>query len=336
MKAYVSTLSLTSTGDSLSVVFNQAGKKRPGGGGGGGKSAADKLIETIKRQLTEREHIIKMIQYQETKYENKGEYGNLNKMIELENEAQNQYKLALEESLDSLKAQLAKTKKGSDDWYSLREQILATEEAIEETSITIDENTEKIEENAEAIRQSRINLEDIVNGEIEARIQKERDMLAGSVSMQDVILGAIKQRYQDEWDLIKKDIERKKEALNEEKALIDERLNARKDAEDQAKKYEELAEYQRQLAYISMDSTRTKDAAELCKKIADLESELAWDIAEDEAEATKTKLDDELAAYDDYVTAGDEDLAAFLEDANNFADEVNKVLGLSHDELMNW
>lgn len=334
--AYACTLSLQADDHQLKVIFNQSGKNKSGGGGGGGKSAADKLIENIKRQLTEREHIIKMIQYQETKYENKGEYGNLNKMIELENEAQNQYKLALEESLDSLKAQLAKTKKGSDDWYSLREQILATEEAIEETSITIDENTEKIEENAEAIRQSRINLEDIVNGEIEARIQKERDMLAGSVSMQDVILGAIKQRYQDEWDLIKKDIERKKEALNEEKALIDERLNARKDAEDQAKKYEELAEYQRQLAYISMDSTRTKDAAELRKKIADLESELAWDIAEDEAEATKTKLDDELAAYDDYVTAGDEDLAAFLEDANNFADEVNKVLGLSHDELMNW
>ena len=47
--------------------------------------------------------------------------------------------------------------------------------------------------------------------------------------------------------LIKKDIEKKKEALEEEKSLIDERLQARKDAEDEAEKYEELAELKKQL-----------------------------------------------------------------------------------------
>ena len=50
-----------------------------GGGGGGGKSATDKLIEKLKNQLGDMDHKIKMVQYAETKYQNRGEltnYGN--------------------------------------------------------------------------------------------------------------------------------------------------------------------------------------------------------------------------------------------------------------------
>lgn len=336
--AWACTLSLQSDGNKVSVVFNKDGAAKPKGGGGGGnkKSNAEKLMERLKREQSEREHVIKMIQYQETKYENRGEYGNLNAMLAIENEAQLDHRSKLVSQLDQLKAELGKTKIDSDDWYALREEILKTEEAIEEADIAIEENTEKMKENQEAIRQTRVNLESMIESEIQARIQKERDMLSGSVSMQDTILQAIQQRYQDEWDLVKQDIERKKEALEEEKALIDERLNARKEAEDEAEKYAKLAEYKQQLAMVSMDSTRTKDAADLRDKIADLEKELAWDIAEDEAEAQKKRLDDESEAYDDYVTRGDEDLQALLADANNFAEEVKNVMGLSHDDLMKW
>lgn len=136
--------------------------------------------------------------------------------------------------------------------------------------------------------------------------------------------------------LIKKDIDKKKSALEEEKSLIDERLQKRKDAADEQEKYEELAEYKKQLALISMDSTRTKDAAELREKIAELEEEIGWDIAEAEAERQTEAIDDQINAYDDYVTEGDEKLEDFLNDANNFADEVNKVLKMTQEEMFNW
>lgn len=136
--------------------------------------------------------------------------------------------------------------------------------------------------------------------------------------------------------LIKKDIEKKKQALEDEKSLIDERLNARKEAEDEAEKYEELAEYKKQLALISMDSTRTKDAASLREKIAELEKEIGWDIAEKEAENAQNEIQDQIDAYDEFETQGDEDLEDLLSDANNFAEEVNGVMKLNQDELFEW
>lgn len=136
--------------------------------------------------------------------------------------------------------------------------------------------------------------------------------------------------------LIKKDIEKKKQALEDEKSLIDERLNARKNAEDEAEKYEELAEYKKQLALISMDSTRTKDAASLREKIAELEEEIGWDIAEKEAENAQNEIQDQIDAYDEFETQGDEDLEDLLSDANNFAEEVNGVMKLNQDDLFEW
>lgn len=136
--------------------------------------------------------------------------------------------------------------------------------------------------------------------------------------------------------LIKKDIEKKKEALEEEKSLIDERLQARKDAEDEAEKYEELAELKKQLASVEMDSSRTKDAAQLRKSIADLEKEIGWDIADKEADNAKNEIQDQMDAYDDYITKGDEDLEELLKDANNFSEEVNNVLKMNQSELFDW
>lgn len=136
--------------------------------------------------------------------------------------------------------------------------------------------------------------------------------------------------------MIKKDIEKKKEALEEEKSLIDERLQARKDAEDEAEKYEELAELKKQLASVEMDSSRTKDAAQLRKSIADLEKEIGWDIADKEADNAKNEIQDQMDAYDDYITKGDEDLEELLKDANNFSEEVNNVLKMNQSELFDW
>ena len=336
------TLNFQKDGDSLKSWIDVTGLGKGskggggGGGGGGGKSAAQKLLEKLKREQALLNHEIKMIQYQETKYENAGEIGNQNRMIELENEAQLRLIASLESAIEKTRKQMKKTKKNSDDWKSLYDSVLAYEEAIQEATQAIEDNKRKIEENEQAILKLHTDLEQEINTEIENRKQRERDMLAGTVSMQDIILEAIRQRYRDEWALIEKDIEKKREALEEQKNLIDELLQRRKDAEDEAEKYEELAEYKKQLALIEMDSTRTKDAAKLREQIAKLEKEIAWDVAEDEAEYQKEQIDDQLQAYDDFVTYGGEDLEEFLEDANNMADEVNGVLTRTQEEVIVW
>lgn len=335
--SHSATLRLTADGSKLSIdVSGTSAKPKSSGGGGGGKSDADKLVDKIKKGQALYEHRVKMVQYKQTEYTNADELTNYGRMIEKEMEIEQSYLPVVQENIQKLKEQMAKTKVGSDDWYTLRDAILSAEETYEEINKTLDENKKKLEENQQAILKLHTDLEDSVTEEIKNRIQKERDMTDGAVTMQETILNAIKQRHQDEWDLIKKDIEKKKEALEEEKSLIDERLQARKDAEDEAEKYEELAELKKQLASVEMDSSRTKDAAQLRKSIADLEKEIGWDIADKEADNAKNEIQDQMDAYDDYITKGDEDLEELLKDANNFSEEVNNVLKMNQSELFDW
>lgn len=333
------TFAVNADGDQVKLdIANIAGTGSGyyGGGGGSKKSSADKLVERLGHGKSLYEHQIKMVQYEQTRYQNADELTNYGKMLEEELAIEESYLPVLESNLAALRDELFAVKEGSEDWYKLRDAILEAEEQYKDINNTIAENKDKLKENQQAILKLHTDLESMVVEEIELRINSEKEMLDGTVSMQDIVLNAIKQRYQDEWDLIKKDIDKKKEALEEEKNLIDERLDARKEAEDEAAKYEELAELKKQLAAISMDSTRTKDAAALRESITELEKEIGWDIAEKQAESEKNAIQDQIDAYDDYLTQGEEDLDVLLSDANNFAEEVNGVMKLNQTELFDW
>ena len=107
-------------------------KSGGGGGGGGGKSAVDKLLEEQEREQKLWEHRRKMIQYEETRYQNAGELTNYAIMLGHESdEIQRQIGLR-EKQLEQLKKQMSSTKAYSDDWYTLRDAILACEEALAE------------------------------------------------------------------------------------------------------------------------------------------------------------------------------------------------------------
>lgn len=344
MSSYGATLTATTDANGENLTFkwdtsNINGSTYKGGYGGGGgskKSAGDKLIERQGHGHDLYEHQIKMVQFEQTRYENANELGNYGKMLEEEIKIEQAYLPVVEANINALKSELANVKQGTEEWYKLRDAILEAEELYSDISNSIDENTNKLEENQQAILKLHTDLEEMVVEEIELRLDAENEQLDATVSMEDTIFSAIKQRYQDEWDLIKEDIEKKKEALQQEKDLIDERLDARKEAEDEAAKYEELTELKKQLSLIQMDSTRTKDAAELREAIADLEREIGWDIAEKEAENQKNAIQDQIDAYDDFTSKGDEDLSNLLEDANNFSEEVNSVMKLNQEELFNW
>ena len=186
--------------DSVKFGGGGGGIKPAGGGGGGGKSAADKLLQNLKNKITLADHRIKMTQLQETKYEQLGQLGNVNNMIEYENELQREKSVVLADAITKLREQLAATERGSDDWQKLYEQVLQYEEQLDETNNTIDANTKKMKQNEQAILKTHTDLEDLVDQEIRNRIQIQRDMLDARVQMETTVLDAIKQRYQDEWD----------------------------------------------------------------------------------------------------------------------------------------
>lgn len=136
--------------------------------------------------------------------------------------------------------------------------------------------------------------------------------------------------------LISEDIDKKKQALQEESELIQSRLQRRREAEDEYEKYKELEELRAQLSVVSADPTRSRDAIEIQKKIADIEKEIGWDVAENEAEAQQKEIEDKENAYDEYLSLGEEYMDDLLSDANNFADELNEVMSMSSDELFDW
>ena len=74
-----------------------------GGGGGGGKSAAQKLLESLKHKDSEADHRLKMLQYEETRYENAGEITNVNALIGQENKLREELNKKYEENIEKLK-----------------------------------------------------------------------------------------------------------------------------------------------------------------------------------------------------------------------------------------
>lgn len=306
------------------------------GGGGGGKSKIDKLLERQKHELQAKQHKIKMIQFQETKYESDSQISNQIKMLEEEKKAQQELLEASKAQKSELVSKLSTVKKGSDDWYKLAEAIQQLEETEESTINTMADLTRKINEQRQAILKLHTDLEKAVLDEMNLRIEEEKKIIEGTSSAETTILEVIKQRFQDEWDLISKDIDKKKEALEKEKSLIQERLQARKDAEDKAASYEKLNEMKKQLSMIEMDSTRTKDAQQLRKQIAEQQKELSWTDAENEANNQMNILEDQISAYDQFQSDGSEALELLLSDANNFAEEIQKILEMSMDDFLQW
>ena len=309
-----------------------------GGGGGGGKKSnpVDDLIKNLQRQTDMYDHYLKMLEYEETKYKNRGELTILQNALGHEKNLTTAQITHQMNQIMMMQQQMAQTDMGSDEWYKLVDAIRKTEETSAAAKNRLEDIDRELKDLSNQIHKTRTDLEDVVVEEIEARIKRERDMLAGSVSMEDIILDAIRKRYEKEWELIQEDIQRKRDAMQQEMDMIDERLQKRRDAEDTAERMDKLNEYKQQLAMISMDPTRNKDAAELRKQIAEIEKEIAREVADNEAEVSKKSLQDQIEAYDDYVTDREAALQELLKDANNFTDEVNSVLQLSQEQLFDW
>ena len=300
------------------------------------KSRIDFFLERMDRAQSDRSHALTMIQYEETRYQNADQLSNYGIMLSKENEAREENIEALQRDILLLKQELKGLDGNEKQEQRVIDAIKKKEEAIAADNNAIEKNNKLLEENAEKINKTRTAIENQINAEIKRRKEQDKQKLSAEVNLQNQILNAIKQRFKDEWDIQKKDIDKKKEALNEEKNLINERLNARKKAMDAEDKYEDLRSLENQLALISLDPTRTKEAKELEAKISDLRKDISWDRATEEANSEAERIDDEIKSLEDWVAFSEESLNDMLEDSNNFTEEVNALLTGTYENFVNW
>lgn len=277
-----------------------------------------------------RQHNLNMIQSEQSYYQSRDELTNYGFMLEKEQEVHQANVEAAQNELVLLNRQREALEEqgmaGTENYNTIIDLIKTREELIRSETATLEENTKKLRENQEAILKTRQELESLIDTEIKTREEERKKRLAATVSMENTILETIKKRYKDEWDLIREDMAKKREALNKEKSLINERLNARKQAASMEEKYSELEEYQRQLALIANDPTRSKDAKQLRDKVQELQKSLSWEEATQEAQASMQTIDDEIKSMADYEAYGTESLNEMLTFADNFSEEISTIM----------
>lgn len=294
------------------------------------------IMENYENNIRDTQHMLNMIQYQESKYKSSSELTNYGAALKAEVDQRRKLLREQGKTRRQLLKELNRYEVGSDQYNNVLVQIQKIEEEIAKTENAINSTEDAIKANEEAIRKVRTTLENTINNEIKKRIQQEKDQLSAEVSLQKSIFETIKKRYQDEWNLIKKDLDKKKQALQEEKSLIQERMNARKEAESQEDKYDELNELRKQLAVIEADPTRSKEAKELRKQIEDLQKELSGNLADNIAQAEQKRIDDIIHGISDYQSNREEELNELLKDSKNFKDVFDAVLGGSEEDFITF
>ena len=308
----------------------------------------DHLINSFKEGYTDEDgnivfegmdqlqHERNLIGYQKTKYQNRGELKNVGIMLEAEQERIVKQRDATITQIQNLKNLKEAAKDMPAIYDKITEEIKTQEEALAKYTNELEQTTQAIEKNKEAIRQARMKVENEADKAIRSVIQKQKNMLAATVSIQNTILDNIRNYYREQWDLQKKTIDKEKQALNEEKNLLTEQLNFKRRMMDQESKEEELAEYKRQLALISADTTRSKDANELRRKISEMEKEMAIQTAQDIANAETKSIDDRIKGWDNYVSVQEEDLNNMLNNANNFRELIDQLMSGSYEDFVAW
>jgi len=284
------------------------------------------VLEDINQRSESYNHNMNLVQYEQTRYQNSGEITNLNKMIGQENDLRQDRSKQIENDIKLVKDQIEATKDDAEETERLTKKLKELEEEEIKNNNEIEKNNKVIKENIQKIRQLQIAVEKTVDSEIEKQKKTQRDMLNSRVNMENQILDVIRKNEQEKWNLTRKSLEEERKALNERKKNIDEEMNYKRKMLDQENKYEELAELQKQLALIEADPTRSKDARELRKRIEDLNKEISMTKYEDEAQAEKERIDEELEGIAKYEEKGEKDLQDRLADANNFREQIYNLL----------
>lgn len=353
--------------DGISTSFsgiNFAAPKISAGGSGGsgssgssGKSEAEKMLDEISRMLDIMEQLTairsferEMNQLHQTYYKNRGELTNYIaamkdelQIVTRNNEAEEENVRALEQKMAAKKAEIASLSSGTEEYDKANEALDKLQTAHQKYSksllqnkIDMDALTEAIKEQERVVRQMQIDLRSLIEKAIRDREALYESMLKAEIEMENEILDILKKRYEQERDMILDNIKARIKALQDEKRAIDDNLRKRKEEDSWAKKQAKLVELQEQYARISADPTRQREALTIQQQIVALREELAWYLAEQEADAQKKAIDQQISSledYMDYVKKHYDDLFQYPE---HLIAEMRRIIEQTDDQIITW
>lgn len=345
----------------ISSLFNPKGKntKSKGGGGGGGSSSSSKkkdpselerMLDIMDQIQKIRDHEMDLMDEKVSYFDQRGELQGVILYYEREKKAIEENSVTLEENLKKIEALLpAKQaevaamdlsdenyKQAASDLEKLQEAHQDYTLQLLENKTKIEELTESIQKQKDAIRDMEIELRETIYKAIEDREKLKERMLKGTIDVENEILDIIKARYEKERDLAIETANAKIDALQREKDLLDEQLEARKKLAGKEDKQLKLAQMQAQLAKISVDPTRRKEALELEKQIAELRDEMAWDLAEEEVEAQKESIDQQITSLEDYVDYVEKYYEELFNNPKKLIEEMQTIISKTDAEILDF
>ena len=327
-----------------------------GGGGGGGNKNKNQMTE-VERMLDNMSQINDIHEYQQSYYQAQNKYydqtGQLQGVIaysEREIDVLNKQSAALENNVAQIEKYIAKKKaeldslSTSDDTYEeVADDLDKLQKAHQqyttrliENKTAVDQLTKSIEEQKKKIREMEINLRNTILQAIEDREKRTSDMLNAEIDMENIILDLIKKRYEKERDEIIDTTNKKIEALQEERDLLDEQLQKRKEIAEAENKQKKLTELELKYQRIIADPTRLKEAKDIRKQIDDLRAEMAWDLAEEEVKAQQDSIDQQITSLDDYIEYVNNYYEDMFEHPQKLIAEMRDIIQMADEDIIAW
>lgn len=342
------------------ISAGSAGSKGGGGKSGGSGSTiseAQKMVDLLQQMLDlmnqldairafERE----LTQLNGTYYKNRGELTNYMAamrdeiaLIERSNAVEAQNARSLEQQMNQKKAEIASLQSGTEEYDKANEALakLQTQhqkysKSLLQNKIDVDALTEAIKEQERQIRQMQIDVRNMIEKAIRDREALYESMLQAEISLENTIMDILKRRYEKERDLILDGINERIKALQAEKRAIDENLRKRREEDDFAKKQARLRELEEQYARISADPTRQREALAIHKEITSLREEMAWKLAENEAQAQKDAIDEQINSLQDYIAYVKKHYEDLFQYPEGLIAEMRRIMEMTDAEILAW
>lgn len=334
-----------------------SGSGRGGGGGGGDKNSKNSGMTEVERMLDRMSQTNAIQEYQQSYYQAQKNYydqtgriqgviGYSQREIDLLKEQSNLLQeniVKINQYIEKKKAELATLSITDESYEEVADDLEKLQKAHQEytnqlidNQTSIEELTKAIEDQRKKIREMEINLRQTILKAIEDREKRTENMLKAEIDMENTILDLITKRYERERDQIIETTNMKIDALQQERDLLDEQLQIRKEqqeAEDKQLKLRELeAKYQRILA----DPTRMKEAKSIKTEIDDLRKEMAWDLAEEEVKAQQDSIDQQIESMEDYIEYIQNYYEDLFEHPQKLIAEMKELMLMTDSEIIEW
>ena len=336
-------------------------KQRSGRSGGGGGSSSE---HNTKKTETEVEHMLDIMsqinainqaqqnfyQAQQKYYSQTGQIQGVIAYMQKEREELESQKPLLEGNIKEIerymaqkKAELAALSTSDETYAEVADDLDKLQKAhqnytkqLVDNSTAIESLNEQMDEQRKKIRQMEIDLRNTILSAIEDRERKREDMMNAEIEMENTIFDLIKRRYEKERDHILEVTNLKIQSLQEERDLLSEQLQLRKEQEEQEDKVLKLRELEVKYQRIVADPTRAKEAKSIRKEIDDLRKEMAWDAAEQEVKAQQDSIDQQITSLEDYSQYIQEYYEDLFEHPQKLIAETREIIMMTQEEILEW